>query len=535
MLLSQKLLPNSGQLKASGLRSRNAPAPCGRGIRRTIAPPCHAIADVEALEILDSAEQEKRSIQEMLDKPYKYGFKTLIESDTFAKGLNEDVVRAISAKKKEPEWMLEFRLKAFRKWLTMSEPDWSDNSYPTINYQDYSYFSEPKIKEKKASLDEVDPELLRTFDKLGIPLMEQKRLANVAVDAVFDSVSIATTFRADLAKHGVIFCSFSEALKEYPDLIRKHMGSVVPVADNYFTALNSAVFSDGSFVYIPKGVRCPMELSTYFRINASETGQFERTLIIAEEGAHVSYLEGCTAPAYDKNQLHAAVVELSAAKNAEIKYSTVQNWYSGDKEGNGGIYNFVTKRGLCHGENSKISWTQVETGSAITWKYPSVILQGDNSIGEFYSVALTNNKQQADTGTKMIHVGKNTRSRIVSKGISAGESRNCYRGLVKVMPSATGARNYSQCDSMLIGDCAAANTYPYIQVREPSACVEHEASTSKIGEDQLFYFQQRGVSTEDAVGMIISGFCREVFNELPMEFAAEVNELMSLKLEGTVG
>lgn len=471
----------------------------------------------------------------MLDKPYKYGFATVIESETFAKGLSEDVVRAISAKKSEPAWMLDFRLKAFRKWLTMDEPDWSDNAYPTINYQGISYYSEPKMKEKKASLDEVDPELLRTFDKLGIPLGEQKRLANVAVDAVFDSVSIATTFRADLAKHGVIFCSISEAIKDYPDLIKKYMGSVVPVGDNYFTALNSAVFSDGSFVYIPKGVRSPMELSTYFRINASETGQFERTLIIAEEGSYVSYLEGCTAPAYDSNQLHAAVVELSAADDAEIKYSTVQNWYAGDANGKGGIYNFVTKRGLCHGKNSKISWTQVETGSAITWKYPSVVLKGDNSVGEFFSVALTNHMQQADTGTKMIHVGKNTRSRIVSKGISAGNSRNCYRGLVQVQPSAKGARNFSQCDSMLIGDNAGANTYPYIQVRDPSAVVEHEASTSKIGEDQLFYFQQRGIDAEKAVGMIISGFCREVFNELPLEFAAEVNELMSLKLEGTVG
>jgi FeS assembly protein SufB len=478
---------------------------------------------------------EKKDIQRMLDRPYKYGFSTLIETDTFPKGLDEDVVRAISAKKKEPEWMLEFRLKAYRKWLTMEEPDWSDNRYPNIDYQGLSYYSEPKMKDKKASLDEVDPELLRTFDKLGIPLNEQKRLANVAVDAVFDSVSIATTFREELSKHGVIFCSISEAVKEYPDLVRKHLGSVVPVGDNYFTALNSAVFSDGSFVYIPKGVHSPMELSTYFRINASETGQFERTLIVAEEGSYVSYLEGCTAPAYDTNQLHAAVVELSAAKDAEIKYSTVQNWYAGDAEGKGGIYNFVTKRGLCHGAHSKISWTQVETGSAITWKYPSVILKGDHSVGEFFSVALTNNMQQADTGTKMVHVGKHTRSRIVSKGISAGNSRNAYRGLVQVQPTAVGARNHSQCDSMLIGDCAGANTYPYIQVREPSARVEHEASTSKIGEDQLFYFQQRGVDMEAAVGMIISGFCREVFNELPLEFAAEVQELMSLKLEGSVG
>lgn len=478
---------------------------------------------------------EKKDIQKMLSRPYKYGFKTMIESDVFPKGLNEDVVRAISAKKEEPEWLLEFRLKAFRRWLTMKEPDWSDNDYPEIDYQDLSYYSAPKSVEKKSSLDEVDPQLLETFEKLGIPLAEQKRLANVAVDAVFDSVSIATTFKEELAKAGVIFCSISEAVKEYPDLVRKHLGSVVPPGDNYFAALNSAVFSDGSFVYLPKGVKSPMELSTYFRINASETGQFERTLIVCEEGAYVSYLEGCTAPAYDENQLHAAVVELSAATDAEIKYSTVQNWYSGDEGGRGGIFNFVTKRGVCAGPRSKISWTQVETGSSITWKYPSVILKGDDSIGEFYSVALTNNMQQADTGTKMVHVGKNTRSRIVSKGISAGRSRNAYRGLVQVQPTAVGARNYSQCDSMLIGDQAAANTYPYIQVRHPGAKVEHEASTSKIGEDQLFYFQQRGIDAEAAVGMIISGFCREVFNELPLEFAAEVNQLMSLKLEGSVG
>lgn len=478
---------------------------------------------------------EKKDIQKMLSRPYKYGFKTIIESDVFPKGLNEDVVRAISAKKDEPEWLLDFRLRAFRKWLTMDDPRWSDNRYPVIDFQDLSYYSAPKQKPIKASMDEVDPELIATFEKLGIPLNEQKRLANVAVDAVFDSVSIATTFRKELAEAGVIFCSISEAVKEYPDLVRKHMGSVVPIADNYFAALNSAVFSDGSFVYIPKGIRSPMELSTYFRINASETGQFERTLIVAEDDSYVSYLEGCTAPAYDQNQLHAAVVELSAGARAEIKYSTVQNWYAGDEEGRGGIYNFVTKRGVCHGERSKISWTQVETGSAITWKYPSVVLKGDHSQGEFYSVALTNNRQQADTGTKMIHVGKNTRSRIVSKGISAGRSVNAYRGLVQIQPSATGARNHSQCDSMLIGDNAGANTYPYIQVREPSARVEHEASTSKIGEDQLFYFQQRGIAMEDAVGMIISGFCREVFNELPLEFAAEVNQLMSLKLEGSVG
>ena len=499
--------------------------------QRRVNPSATAAPEMETIVL----SEEKRDIQQMLSKPYKYGFKTIIESDVFPKGLSEDVVRAISAKKNEPDWLLEFRLKAYRRWLTMEEPSWSDNTYPTIDYQDFSYYSAPKNIEKKNSLDEVDPELLKTFDKLGIPLAEQKRLANVAVDAVFDSVSIATTFREELGKAGVIFCSISEAVKEYPDLVRKHLGSVVPATDNYFTALNSAVFSDGSFVFVPKGVRSPMELSTYFRINASETGQFERTLIVCEEGAYVSYLEGCTAPAYDKNQLHAAVVELSAGKDAEIKYSTVQNWYSGDAEGRGGIYNFVTKRGICQGDRSKISWTQVETGSAITWKYPSVVLKGDDSVGEFFSVALTNNMQQADTGTKMIHVGKNTRSRIVSKGISAGQSRNAYRGLVQVQPSATGARNHSQCDSMLIGDTAGANTYPYIQVRHPTARVEHEASTSKIGEDQLFYFQQRGVCAEDAVGMIISGFCREVFNELPLEFAAEVNQLMSLKLEGSVG
>uniref|UniRef100_A0A7S0RH64 Uncharacterized protein n=1 Tax=Pyramimonas obovata TaxID=1411642 RepID=A0A7S0RH64_9CHLO len=483
----------------------------------------------------DSAKKERKTIQKLLDKPYEFGFTTDIESVAIPKGLSEDTVRIISAKKGEPEWMLDFRLKAYRKWLTMKEPDWSDNHYPAIDYQDVVYYSEPKEKPKLDSLDDVDPELLRTFDKLGISLNEQKRLSNVAVDAVFDSVSIGTTFRAELAEAGVIFCSISEAIKEYPELVKKYMGSVVPVADNYFTALNSAVFSDGSFCYIPKGVTCPMELSTYFRINAQETGQFERTLIVAEDDSYVSYLEGCTAPAYDKNQLHAAVVELYTGENAEIKYSTVQNWYAGDENGKGGIYNFVTKRGLCKGDNSKISWTQVETGSAITWKYPSVVLAGDNTVGEFYSVALTNNMQQADTGTKMIHVGKNTRSRIVSKGISAGNSANCYRGLVQVQPAATGARNYSQCDSMLIGDGAAANTYPYINVRDPSARVEHEASTSKIGEEQLFYMQQRGLEMEEAVGMIISGFCREVFNELPMEFAAEVNQLMSLKLEGSVG
>ncbi|KAL4855225.1 hypothetical protein ACK3TF_004211 [Chlorella vulgaris] len=521
---SRSLRPSSGTAALAGSRRT--------GARQHTRLTVHATA-AEAERVVPLSEDEK--IAKMLAKPYKYGFKTIIESDVFPKGLSEDVVRAISLKKEEPEWMLDFRLKAYRKWLTMEEPDWSDNRYPRIDYQDLSYYSAPKQIEKKGSLDEVDPELLATFDKLGIPLNEQKRLANVAVDAVFDSVSIATTFKEELGKAGVIFCSISEAVKLYPDLVKKYMGSVVPVGDNYFAALNSAVFSDGSFVYLPKGVKSPMELSTYFRINASETGQFERTLIVCEEGASVSYLEGCTAPAYDRNQLHAAVVELSAAKDAEIKYSTVQNWYAGDEEGKGGIYNFVTKRGVCVGDRSKISWTQVETGSAITWKYPSVILKGDNSQGEFYSVALTNNHQQADTGTKMVHVGKNTRSRIVSKGIAAGKSVNAYRGLVQVQPTATGARNHSQCDSMLIGDRAGANTYPYIQVRDPSARVEHEASTSKIGEDQLFYFLQRGIDTEDAVGMIISGFCREVFNELPLEFAAEVNQLMSLKLEGSVG
>jgi Fe-S cluster assembly protein SufB len=476
------------------------------------------------------------TVQTLVNQPYKYGFVTDIETEKIPKGLNEDVVRLISAKKQEPEWMLAFRLKAYRQWLKMTEPQWAAVDYPPINYQDIVYYAAPKQKsEKKQSLDEVDPTLLETFEKLGIPLTEQKRLANVAVDAVFDSVSIATTFREKLAQEGVIFCSISEAVKDYPDLVQKYLGSVVPVGDNFFAALNSAVFSDGSFVFIPKGVRCPMELSTYFRINSGDTGQFERTLIVAEEGSHVSYLEGCTAPMFDTNQLHAAVVELVALDNAEIKYSTVQNWYAGDENGKGGIYNFVTKRGLCQGKNSKISWTQVETGSAITWKYPSCVLVGDNSVGEFYSVALTNNRQQADTGTKMIHVGKNTKSTIISKGISAGRSHNSYRGLVKIGPKADGARNYSQCDSMLIGDRAAANTFPYIQVQNQSAKVEHEASTSKIGEDQLFYFQQRGISLEDAVSMMISGFCKDVFNQLPMEFAVEADRLLSLKLEGSVG
>ena len=476
------------------------------------------------------------TVTTLVNQPYKYGFVTDIESETIDRGLSEDVVRLISAKKEEPEFMLEFRLKAYRKWLTMQEPTWAHVNYPPIDYQNIIYYSAPKQKKEKLdSLDEVDPTLLETFEKLGIPLSEQKRLSNVAVDAVFDSVSIATTFREKLAKEGVIFCSISEAVNEYPELLQKYLGSVVPVGDNFYAALNSAVFSDGSFVYIPKGVKCPMELSTYFRINNGDSGQFERTLIVAEEDSHVSYLEGCTAPMFDTNQLHAAVVELVALDNAEIKYSTVQNWFAGDENGKGGIYNFVTKRGLCKGVNSKISWTQVETGSAITWKYPSCVLVGENSTGEFYSVALTNNCQQADTGTKMVHIGKNTRSTIISKGISAGRSQNSYRGLVKMGPNADGARNYSQCDSMLIGDNAAANTFPYIQVQNELAKVEHEASTSKIGEDQLFYLAQRGISPEDAVSMMISGFCKDVFNQLPMEFAVEADRLLSLKLEGSVG
>lgn len=475
------------------------------------------------------------SVQSVVNQPYKYGFVTDIESDTIPRGLSEDVVRMISAKKNEPDFMLEFRLKAYRQWLKMEAPEWPNVTYPPIDYQNIVYYSAPKQKEKLGSLDEVDPTMLETFEKLGIPLSEQKRLSNVAVDAIFDSVSVATTFREQLAEEGVIFCSISEALQEYPDLVKKYIGSVVPVGDNYYAALNSAVFTDGSFVFIPKNTRCPMELSTYFRINNGDSGQFERTLIVAEEGSHVSYLEGCTAPMFDTNQLHAAVVELVALDNAEIKYSTVQNWFAGDENGKGGIYNFVTKRGLCAGKNSKIAWTQVETGSAITWKYPSCVLVGDNSVGEFYSVALTNNMQQADTGTKMIHIGKNTRSTIISKGISAGRSNNSYRGLVKVGPKAEGARNYSQCDSMLIGDTAGANTFPYIQVQNNTAKVEHEASTSKIGEDQLFYFAQRGISAEDAISMMISGFCKDVFSELPMEFAVEADRLLSLKLEGSVG
>jgi Fe-S cluster assembly protein SufB len=475
------------------------------------------------------------SIEALANREYKYGFVTDIESEVVPRGLNEEIVRTISAKKNEPEFMLAWRLKAYRHWLTMQEPTWAHVSYPKIDYQDIIYYSAPKPKETKASLDEVDPQLLDAFEKLGIPLTEQKMLAGVAVDAIFDSVSVATTFKAKLAQEGVIFCSFSEAVHNYPELVKKYLGSVVPYTDNYFAALNSAVFSDGSFCYIPKGVRCPMELSSYFRINNSESGQFERTLIIAEEGSHVSYLEGCTAPKFDKNQLHAAVVELITLDDAEIKYSTVQNWYAGDENGKGGIYNFVTKRGKCLGRNSKISWTQVETGSAITWKYPSCILQGDNSIGEFYSVALTNHRQQADTGTKMIHIGKNTRSRIISKGIAAGHSNNSYRGLVKVLPKASHARNYSQCDSLLIGPKCGANTFPYIEVGNNSAKIEHEASTSKISEEQIFYFNQRGVSTEDAVAMVINGFCKEVFRELPMEFAVEATRLLGMKLEGSVG
>ena len=474
-------------------------------------------------------------LQNVVNKPYKHGFVTDIESDTAPKGLNEDTIRLISTKKNEPEWLLDFRLKAYQKWLMMEEPEWSNVKYPKIDFQAISYYSAPKPKKKLASMDEVDPELLRTFEKLGVPMSERAALAGVAVDVIFDSVSVATTYKEKLAEVGIIFGSFSEAVHSHPELIKKYLGSVVPVGDNYYAALNSAVFTDGSFCYIPKGVKCPMDLSTYFRINTEETGQFERTLIIAEEGSSVSYLEGCTAPRFDTNQLHAAVVELVALDNADIKYSTVQNWYAGDENGVGGIYNFVTKRGLAKGKNSRISWTQVETGSAITWKYPSCVLQGDNSVGEFYSVAVTNNYQQADTGTKMIHIGKNTRSTIVSKGISAGHSNNSYRGLVRVAPTAAGARNFSQCDSMLIGDLCSASTFPYIQTRNNSAKVEHEASTSKIGEDQLFYFAQRGIGSEEAVSMIINGFCKDVFQQLPMEFAVEATNLLGLKLEGSVG
>ena len=476
-----------------------------------------------------------QTIEKLIKQEYKQGFVTELETDTLPPGLNEDVIRAISRKKNEPEWMREWRLEAYRHWLTMQEPKWSFVHYGPIDYQAISYYSAPKTTEGPKSLDEVDPKLLETYNKLGIPLYEQERLAGVAVDAVFDSVSVATTFKDKLAGAGVIFCSMSEAIQNHPELVRQYLGSVVPSGDNFFAALNAAVFSDGSFVYIPRGVRCPMELSTYFRINAAKTGQFERTLIIAEERSHVSYLEGCTAPMRDENQLHAAVVELIALEGAEIKYSTVQNWYPGDEEGKGGIYNFVTKRGECRGANSKISWTQVETGSAITWKYPSCILRGDNSIGEFYSVALTNHRQQADTGTKMIHIGKNTRSTIISKGISAGRAQNSYRGLVKMLKSAENARNYTQCDSLLIGDRCGAHTFPYIEVRQPTAQVEHEASTSKISEDQLFFCQQRGLSAEDAVSMIVNGFCKQVFKELPMEFAVEAQALLGISLEGSVG
>ncbi|HEY3383670.1 MAG TPA: Fe-S cluster assembly protein SufB [Vicinamibacterales bacterium] len=476
-----------------------------------------------------------RTIEELATQDYKYGFVTDVEADTMPRGLNEDVIRQISSLKGEPRWLLDWRLKSYRTWLTLADPDWANVKYDPIDYQDIIYYSAPRRKKALQSLDEFDPEIRRTFEKLGIPVEEQKALAGVAVDAVFDSVSVATTFKGKLAELGIIFCSFSEAVREHPDLVRQYLGSVVPHSDNFYAALNSAVFSDGSFCYVPKGVRCPMELSTYFRINAQNTGQFERTLIIADEGAHVSYLEGCTAPMRDENQLHAAVVELVALDNSTIKYSTVQNWYPGDKNGKGGIYNFVTKRGHCRGANSKITWTQVETGSAITWKYPSCILQGDNSVGEFYSVAVTNNYQQADTGTKMIHLGKNTRSTIVSKGISAGHGQNTYRGMVKIARNAANARNYSQCDSLLIGDLCGAHTFPYIEIKNTSSQMEHEASTSKIGEDQIFYCRQRGLSTEDAVNMIVSGFCKEVFRELPMEFAVEAQKLLGVSLEGSVG
>ncbi len=479
--------------------------------------------------------KDDQILEEFTSKEYEFGWTVDLEADEAPKGLSEDIVRFISAKKEEPEWLLNWRLDAYRAWLKMTEPEWPNVNYPKIDYQDLIYYSAPKKGAAKKSLDEIDPELLATFEKLGISLTEQKRLTGVAVDAVIDSVSVATTFKDTLGKLGIIFCSFSEAVKEHPELVKKHMGSVVPVSDNYFAALNSAVFSDGSFAYIPKGVRCPMELSTYFRINAANTGQFERTLIVADEGSYVSYLEGCTAPQRDENQLHAAVVEIKTAKDAEVKYSTVQNWYPGDKNGKGGIYNFVTKRGICEGDNSKISWTQVETGSAITWKYPSCILKGDNSQGEFYSVAVTNNYQQADTGTKMIHIGKNTKSRIVSKGISAGHSQNSYRGQVKVMKRAHNARNFSQCDSLLMGSKCGAHTFPYIDIENESAHVEHEATTSKIGEDQIFYCQQRGIDEESAVALIVNGYAKEVLNQLPMEFAVEAQKLLALTLEGSVG
>lgn len=491
--------------------------------------------DIDQLVYPQISDTETDPIESHVNSEYKYGFVTNIESESAPKGLNEDIVRFISAKKNEPEWMLEWRLKAFAHWQKMQEPHWANLNYPPIDYQDIIYYSAPKQKVKPKNLDEVDPELLKTFEKLGISLEEQKRLTGVAVDVVIDSVSIGTSFKEQLAELGIIFCSISDAIQEHPDLVRQYLSSVVPVTDNFFAALNSAVFSDGSFCYIPKGVRCPMELSTYFRINAENTGQFERTLIIAEEGAYVSYLEGCTAPMRDENQLHAAVVEIITLDNAEVKYSTVQNWYPGDKEGNGGIYNFVTKRGICKGVNSKISWTQVETGSSITWKYPSVILQGDNSTGEFYSVAVTNNHQQADTGTKMLHIGKNTRSRVVSKGISAGYSNNSYRGLVRVGKNAKNARNFSQCDSLLLGDKCGAHTFPYIEVKNNTGVVEHEATTSKIGEDQIFYCNQRGIDTEKAVALIINGFAKEVMDKLPMEFAIEAKKLLEISLEGSVG
>jgi Fe-S cluster assembly protein SufB len=475
------------------------------------------------------------TVRDVAGDKYKYGFVTVIEAETAPKGLNEDTIRFISAKKGEPEWLLDWRLRAYRSWTQMVEPNWAKIGHPPIDYQDAYYYSAPKAKERPKSLEEIDPELLRTYEKLGIPLREQERLAGVAVDAVFDSVSVATTFRKKLEEYGVIFCSISDAVQKHPELVRKYLGSVVPYSDNFFATLNSAVFTDGSFAYIPEGVRCPMELSTYFRINAAQTGQFERTLIIAERGSYVSYLEGCTAPMRDENQLHAAVVELVALDDAEIKYSTVQNWYPGDEQGRGGIYNFVTKRGACRGRNSKISWTQVETGSAITWKYPSCILQGDNSVGKFYSIAITNNYQQADTGTKMIHIGKNTRSTIISKGISAGKAQNTYRGLVRILPGAANARNHTQCDSLLIGDKSGAHTVPYIESRNRSARVEHEATTSKISEDQLFYCRQRGLSAEDSVSLIVNGFCKDVLQELPMEFAVEAQKLVSISLEGSVG
>jgi len=487
------------------------------------------------LKVTNMENNQDKLLGEVTSGEYKYGFVTDIETDVIPKGLSEDVVRLISAKKEEPEWLLEFRLKAFRRWQTMKMPEWAHLNIPEIDYQDIIYYAAPKQKKGPDSLSDVDPELLKTFDKLGIPLEEQKRLTGVAVDAVMDSVSVKTTFRETLAEMGIIFCSFSEAVKEHPTLVQKYLASVVPYSDNFFAALNSAVFSDGSFCYIPKGVRCPMELSTYFRINASNTGQFERTLLIADEESYVSYLEGCTAPMRDENQLHAAVVEIVAERGAEVKYSTVQNWYPGDKEGKGGIFNFVTKRGICKGDDSRISWTQVETGSAITWKYPSCILRGNNSVGEFYSVAVTNNRQQADTGTKMIHIGSNTKSTIVSKGISAGLSQNSYRGLVKVLGKAEGARNFSQCDSLLLGDRCGAHTFPYIEVDNPSAIVEHEATTSRIGEDQIFYCNQRGISTEDAIGLIVNGYAREVINKLPMEFAVEAQKLLQISLEGSVG